>query len=137
MRISEILEYNPDVICLQVGLISFSLSMNLMRANAQEVDRLEKLLPSLHSASYAETYAAGPGKRHGCMIVYRDAVFEKIEQETIYYDDLDVRPAGDKHERKGSSRRTKNIGLIVGIRRRDQPDHGYVIATTHLFWHPS
>lgn len=101
------------------------------------MDRLEKLLPPLHNASYAETYAAGLDKRHGCMIVHRDTIFEKIDQTTVHYDDLCVREAENEHQRKGSSRRTRNIGLIVGLRHRDLPDRGYVVATTHLFWHPS
>jgi len=57
--------------------------IGLIRVNHQEVDRLEKLLPPLHTASYAETYAAGPDKRHGCMIVYRDTIFEKIKHTTV------------------------------------------------------
>jgi len=70
------------------------------------------------------------------MIVYRDTIFEKIKHTTVYYDDLCVREAEDERQRKGSSRRTNNIGLIVGLRHRGQPDRGYVVATTHLFWHP-
>jgi RNA exonuclease NGL2 len=101
------------------------------------VDRLEKLLPPLHGASYTEVYATGQGKRHGCMIVYRNTLFEKAGHIVIEYDDLDVRQTGDERKRRGSSRRTKNIGLIVGLRQRDHPESGYVVATTHLFWHPS
>ena len=101
------------------------------------MDRLDKLLPPLHQASYTELYAAGQGKQHGCMIVYRSTLFEKAGHVVIEYDDLDVRQTGDDRQRRGSSRRTKNIGLIVGLRQRDQPWRGYVVATTHLFWHPS
>jgi RNA exonuclease NGL2 len=101
------------------------------------VDRLDKLLPALHHASYAELYAAGQGKRHGCMIVYRNSLFEEAGHVVIEYDELDVRQARDDRQRKGSSRRTKNIGLIVGLRQRGQPSRGYVVATTHLFWHPA
>lgn len=70
------------------------------------------------------------------MVVYRDALFEQAGHVVIEYDELDVRQTGDECERRGSSRRTKNIGLVVGLRLRDQPDCGYVVSTTHLFWHP-
>ena len=101
------------------------------------MDRLNKLLPPLHRASYKEVYAAGQGKRHGCMIVYRSSYFEKVCHIVIEFDELDVRQVGTDRQRRGSSRRTKNIGLIVGLRQRDQPSCGCVVVTTHLFWHPS
>lgn len=117
----------------------------------QEVDRLEKLLPPLHAKGYAHTYAAGRGKKHGCMIIHQKAKLQSIHERTVYFDELDVhRPSlsdvtetespEEIQRRKGSSRRTKNIALIVALKKNSAtPDgqvQGYIVATCHLFWHP-
>lgn len=106
---------------------------------SQEVDRIDKLGPVLESAGYAYTYACGPRKKHGCVIAYRKLVFIKIADHTIFYDDIEINSvadAPDEHARKGSSFKTKNIGLISALRRLDATDQHAVVATTHLFWHP-
>jgi RNA exonuclease NGL2 len=100
---------------------------------------VEKLLPSLHTAGYSDIYAAGPGKRHGCMIAYSNKLFEPLQQSVVEYDTgtVAVYHASKDQDHKGCSRSTRNIGLITGLRRRDQPTDGYIVATTHLFWHPA
>ena len=105
----------------------------------QEVDRFDKLSSVLESAGYAFTYACGPRKKHGCVIAYRKAVFTKVVDHTVFYDDEEIRTEADEPDeraRKGSSFRTKNIGLISALRRLDATDQHVVVATTHLFWHP-
>ncbi|KIJ45631.1 hypothetical protein M422DRAFT_82422, partial [Sphaerobolus stellatus SS14] len=119
MLLTEILSRNPDILCLQ------------------EVDRLEKLIPQLEASSYKTLYACGPGKRHGCMIAYRDALFDLAEHTSIEYDVLTLRESGTEVQRIASSRRTKNIGLIAALSSKSNSHEGYVVATTHLFWHPS
>lgn len=103
----------------------------------QEVDRLDKLIPVLEEANYDHVYAAGPRKRHGCLIGFRKDAFEIREQFVFCYDDIDIRLDGTNVSRKGLSFRTKNIANIVALQKVGQPNEGYVIATTHLFWHPS
>lgn len=96
----------------------------------------EKLLPTLHAAGYQETFAAGPGKRHGCMIAYRDSLFQMTEYSMIEYDNLAMREDGEGGC-KGSSRLTRNIALIGALASRKDDQQGYLVATTHLFWHPA
>lgn len=55
--------------------------------------------------------------------------------------------AEESQRRKGSSRRTKNIALIVALMKTESSSsaalgdaseqaQGYIVATCHLFWHP-
>ncbi|GJJ09514.1 hypothetical protein Clacol_003737 [Clathrus columnatus] len=87
----------------------------------------------LESASYTHIYASGPGKLHGCMIAYSIDLFEELAHAVAFYDDLSIWEGAA--DRKGLTRLTKNIGLIVGLKRRGSST-GFIIATTHLFWHP-
>ena len=104
----------------------------------QEADRLEKLGPALESAGYAFVYSAGPRKKHGCVIAYKRAIYEKAFERTVLYDDAVVRPDGKTEQAQhGASFRTRNIGLIVALKRIGADDAAAVVlATTHLFWHP-
>jgi mRNA deadenylase 3'-5' endonuclease subunit Ccr4 len=103
----------------------------------QEVDRLEKLIPVLEEANYGHVYAAGPRKKHGCLIGFRKDSLVIRDQFVLHYDDIDTRADGTERSRKGSSFRTKNIANVVALERLGQPSEGYIVATTHLFWHPS
>ncbi|KAG8907569.1 hypothetical protein FRB99_003493 [Tulasnella sp. 403] len=134
MLTGEILAYDPDIACLQ------------------EVDRLDKHLPILHAAGYDHTYATGPKKLHGCMIIYKAQIFEKVAERIVHYDDVDVNqfldtkqtaseePStsvddGQSRKRIASTRVTRNIALIVALARKDGSP-GCIVATTHAFWHP-
>ncbi|KAF8922456.1 Endonuclease/exonuclease/phosphatase [Mucidula mucida] len=110
--------HNPDIMCLQ------------------EVDRLEKILPALDSASYSYHYAAGPKKKHGCVIAFKKSAYAQVGDHLVHYDDEFVRDSGEDNARIGASFRTKNIGSIVALQETNRPGHGVVVATTHLFWHP-
>ncbi|TFY79044.1 hypothetical protein EWM64_g4971 [Hericium alpestre] len=78
-----------------------------------------------------------PEKLHGCLIAYRNDAFEKADATVIQYDDVNVRSEGSDSAQKGLSFRTRNIASIVGLKRKGSDDDGVVVATTHLFWHPS
>lgn len=117
MLYNEILSQKADIICMQ------------------EVDRLEKLLPVLEGAGYSHAFAAGPKKRHGCLIAYDKAKYTKVEERTVFYDEQEIRSDGDDRARHGSSFRTKNIGFIAALKQTDA-QRGIIVATTHLFWHP-
>ncbi|CDO73215.1 hypothetical protein BN946_scf185007.g270 [Trametes cinnabarina] len=119
MLYREITSHNADICCLQ------------------EVDRTEKLFPELEEAGYAWVYAAGPRKKHGCLIAFRRDVYECVCQRVVTYDDEEVRQDGGQQTRRGSSFRTKNIGSLVALRRLGTDDDGVIVATTHLFWHPA
>jgi len=103
--------------------------------NFQEVDRLAKLLPMLDQAGYSHRYAAGRGKKHGCLIAFKRRLI-KVHERLVYYDEQPIRDAGDERGRCGHSFKTKNIGLILALRFQDDPNNGVIVATTHLFWHP-
>ncbi|RDX52041.1 Endonuclease/exonuclease/phosphatase [Lentinus brumalis] len=119
MLYNEVLSHNAAICCLQ------------------EVDRTEKLFPVLEKANYAWVYAAGPRKKHGCLIAYRKDAFSCIRQKVITYDDQEIREDGDEQARRGSSFRTKNIGNLVALRKLGPGNDGVIVATTHLFWHPA
>ena len=86
---------------------------------------------------YAWVYAAGPRKKHGCLIAYRKDAYECVRQKVVLYDEEEVRAEGDEQARRGLSFRTKNIGSLVALRKLGGGDDGVLVATTHLFWHPA
>lgn len=107
----------------------------------QEVDGLHKLLPALDLAGYAYSYASGADKPHGCVIAYKNTIFRSIHEAMIEYDKLEVHrnPELSTQARVGSSHRTKNIATIMALQTIDPESEvrGYIVATTHLFWHPA
>ena len=90
----------------------------------------------LEKAGYAYVFKAGHRKKHGCLVAYRKDMFEKVDERTLYYDEAAVRLNADGPARHGSSRITKNIANLVALRRVDDANQGFFVATTHLFWHP-
>ncbi|KIM85320.1 hypothetical protein PILCRDRAFT_66690 [Piloderma croceum F 1598] len=118
MIYNEILSPAADIMCLQ------------------EVDRLDKLLPVIERAGYSYTYAAGPGKKHGCLIAYNKEKFTKVNERVVRYDEEEIRSDGDDRARRGCSFRTKNIGSLLALKRNNVENNGIIVATTHLFWHP-
>jgi len=136
---AEILSHHADILCMQVRQLQH---WHRTRSNDfQEVDRLDKLLPALDLAGYAHSYACGADKPHGCLIAYKNTIFRSIHEATIEYDKLEVRsnPELGTQARIGSSHRTKNIANIVALQHigPESEVQGYIIATTHLFWHPA
>ncbi|CCM05171.1 uncharacterized protein FIBRA_07380 [Fibroporia radiculosa] len=103
----------------------------------QEVDRLEKLLPVLEKSGYAWVYASGRRKKHGCLIAFRKDAYTLLEEKVVYYDEQDVRPDGTERAQRGGSFWTKNIASMVRLQRNGLQSNGVIVATTHLFWHPS
>jgi RNA exonuclease NGL2 len=78
------------------------------------------------------------------MVLFKKELFELHSHKTVYYDGEEVRhgPLEDEEGnssswRRGASRATKNIGLIVAFKRKENSQKGFVVATTHLFWHPA
>lgn len=84
------------------------------------------------------------------MIIHKDARLEKLDERTVHFDECTLRESKTAGEAspeelrrlRGSSRRTKNIALIVALRRKTARESntrdvgGFIVATTHLFWHP-
>lgn len=140
MLFKEIISADADILCLQVrnNHTDCDVTHTYLHPVPQEVDRLEKLIPVLEEANYGHVYAAGPRKKHGCLIGFRRDFLAIRDQFVLHYDDIDIRnDHGTELSRKGLSFRTKNIANIVVLERLGQPGEGYIVATTHLFWHPS
>ena len=153
MLYREILTLDPDICCLQVRsgmcLIQFDyllVPIISLYFISQEVDRTEKLFPVLENAGYAQIYAAGPRKKHGCAIVFRKSLFALVGEKVVMYDEESVRLGGSdetsgdselvQRKARASTRVTKNIASLVALKRVDGTNDGVVVATTHLFWHP-
>lgn len=101
------------------------------------MDRLEKIIPVLNKAGYAHHYAAGPGKKHGCLIAFKEQLYTMISTKTVLYDIEEVRSDGDEAARCGKSFATNNIGSLVSLQSNTAGKaEGVIVATTHLFWHP-
>ncbi|OWZ76922.1 RNA exonuclease NGL2 [Cryptococcus neoformans Bt85] len=112
----------------------------------QECDKLPDFLPALPQHTYIK--GTGPGKLHGLVVLYRKDRFSLRQSKLIHLDfeeihprssDLVVREDGTEsleevRRRRGGSRQTKNVGLIVALEGKD--GEGVIIVTTHLFWHP-
>lgn len=123
MLAQELQSYPADIICLQ------------------EEDRLSEI--NLNLPNLVLVQARGPGKLHGCTIMYDSTKFNLKQKKVVIYDyerleeDEEETPDEDSDsKRRGGTRQTKNIGLILGLERKDDPSKGLVVATTHLFWHP-
>ncbi|EAU93062.2 hypothetical protein CC1G_06782 [Coprinopsis cinerea okayama7 len=134
-------ELFPTSNCLKVGQREPMIHQEIQRLDAdvlclQEVDRMDKLGPMLEAAGYSYRYATGPKKLHGCLIAFKASKFVFDEEKVVYYDDEDVRSEGGEAHRRGKSFQTRNIGLIVAVKRKENPVHGVIVSTTHLFWHP-
>jgi RNA exonuclease NGL2 len=92
------------------------------------------LIPALETEGYSHVYAAGPQKKHGCLIAFKKEMYIKADERMIQYDHQDVRHDGDERARRGCSFRTTNIASLISLETRD--GKGIILATTHLFWHP-
>ncbi|KAF9452686.1 Endonuclease/exonuclease/phosphatase [Macrolepiota fuliginosa MF-IS2] len=134
-------ELFPASDCLKAGQREQMLQEELLSQDAsilclQEVDRLEKVLPILDQAGYLHRYAAGRRKKHGCLIAFKRKLFEQVHERVVFYDEQPIRDVEDERAQRGHSFNTRNIGLILALRFRDDPSNGIIVATTHLFWHP-
>lgn len=88
------------------------------------------------------------------MIIYRDAKFVKVQERSIALDECYLRdspvPVQEEESpevkawRRGRSRETTNLGLIVALERKYSAEMplfsgrpaGFIVATCHLYWHP-
>lgn len=134
MLYRELLATQADILCLQV--LSFLPHRPLLEHLFQEVDRLDKLLPVLANAGYAHHYAAGAGKKHGCLIAFKENMYTVAATKMIEYDNEHVRLDGEEQARRGRSFNTRNIGSLVSLQSKSKENMGVIVATTHLFWHP-
>ncbi|ODN78037.1 hypothetical protein L202_05120 [Cryptococcus amylolentus CBS 6039] len=112
----------------------------------QECDKHSEISTALPKHTFVK--GTGPHKSHGLVILYNKEKFGAEWKELVHLDfeDLHSPSQGTEEEgeedlgeikrRKGGSRMTKNVGLIVGLKSKNESGRGIVVATTHLFWHP-
>lgn len=111
----------------------------------QECDRLEDVLSSV--PGHIPVTARGVGKLHGLVVLYKSARFHVRAQRALALDDEWLSPeAAGEVARRGVSRQTRNMGLVVAL-KENESDAGLIVVTTHLwvavsaladdrFWHP-
>lgn len=110
MLISEITSFKTDILCLQ------------------ECDRLEAFLPYLPTLE--ATSAKGPGKKHGLVILHARENFDKVGERVLRLDEAEIRDekeeGGEPRWRRAGSRETRNIGLMVALKRKG--DEGGIVS---------
>jgi len=112
----------------------------------QECDRLADLRRAL--PGFREVAAKGRGKLHGLVVWYRASEWRVRATRTVFLDEEELCPLGEAMDedegregvgggarrKRGGSRQTKNVGLIVGLERVDgSGGDGVVATTTHLY----
>ncbi|KAI8636142.1 Endonuclease/exonuclease/phosphatase [Parasitella parasitica] len=111
MVLDEIKLYNPDVLTMQ------------------ELDNFEAYFEAKFAEmGYQVLYYTHPTKRHGCGIAFKTDKFDYVEYDTVDYNtDALCRP----------SYMTGNIAQLLALRLKSNPDIGFVVGNTHLYWRPS
>ena len=102
----------------------------------QEVDRLDKLVSMLENAGFAYHYSSGPSKKHGCMIAFKKNLYSMVSDRVVYYDEYIPMDDSSGRSLTRNTFKTRNIGLLVALRSLNHKNEGFILATTHLFWHP-
>ena len=97
----------------------------------QECDRLKDLATALPDHAYVPT--SGRGKMHGLVVFYRKERFRVRAKRTVFLDEeeLSLDGEGDERRRRGGTRQTKNVGLMVAL-EDIVGSASIVVATTHL-----
>lgn len=75
------------------------------------------MLPYL--PAYSHTEAKGRGKAHGLVILYRTALLNKIGEKVVVLDEAEVQQGAEGKTRRGGTRETKNIALLVALERKE------------------
>jgi RNA exonuclease NGL2 len=114
MLTKELTHYQPTILCMQ------------------EVD-LEQYEPYfiklLHTLKYDHVLLAAKKKRQGLLVAWKDTIYDLIHRKDIHYDTLN---AGNV----GPTMWTGNLGLCLGLKRKDSTGKGIWVSNTHLYWHP-
>lgn len=98
----------------------------------QECDRLDDIHPAFHT--HQALRAKGPNKQHGCVVAFRKDRFREKASKVVHLDEEELSsgaPSGSARARRGGSRQTKNVGLVVALEAADGSG-GLVVSTTHL-----
>lgn len=114
MLTNELTHYQPTILCLQ------------------EVD-LEQYEPYfvnlLRNLQYDHILLAAKRKRQGLLVAWKDGKYELEHRRDIHYDLLNTGTVGP-------TMWTGNVGICLGLKRKDSPTQGIWVSNTHLYWHP-
>ncbi|KAG7861303.1 hypothetical protein KL919_002037 [Ogataea angusta] len=112
--LAELKYYAADIMCLQ--------EMDYIQYNSY-------WSPKLALLGYENKYYRSGTKNHGVAVFYKASKFALVDSSFIDY---------DKVATEGIVPRTatQNVGLLVALQPKHQPDSVLVVGTTHLFWHP-
>ncbi|KAG1469217.1 hypothetical protein G6F56_003383 [Rhizopus delemar] len=111
MIIKEIEMYKADIMSLQ------------------EVDNFDTFFQeALSNLGYETVYLHHPTKKHGCVIAYKKDLFGKVEYKSIDY---------NTDELCGPSIMTGNVAQVLALEYKKDPNVGFVVGNTHLYWRPS
>jgi RNA exonuclease NGL2 len=98
----------------------------------QEVD-LEQYEPYflklLNTLKYDHVLLAAKKKRQGLLVAWKQTVYDLIHRKDIHYDTLNAGTIGP-------TMWTGNLGLCLGLKRKDTTGKGIWVSNTHLYWHP-
>lgn len=136
----EVLQVGADIVCLQ------------------EVDRIEDHSPALAQDHDFVYHIGYPDKPHGVAIAWKRSRFDKVGQHAGRLDESPLFPPplsvsatlttpydlgsatqeaeSPTRQELGLSRSTRNVFSLVALKFKDR-EGGIIIATTHLFWHPT
>ncbi|VEU23975.1 DEKNAAC105171 [Brettanomyces naardenensis] len=110
----EVKNYNCDIMCFE--------EMDYTKFNSFWKPKLTEL-------GYGCRFYHSGEKSHGVAIFYKDCLFRLVDSLHIDYD-------SEKSADIPPRTKTRNVGLILGLSLRGNPDKVVIIGTTHLFWHP-
>lgn len=77
---------------------------------------------------YTVKYHHHPSKKHGCGIAYKREKFEEVDYQIVDY---------NTDKLSAPSFMTGNVAQLLGLRYKAQPNIGFVVGNTHLYWRPS
>lgn len=114
MLTNELTHYKPTILSLQ--------EVDLEQYESYFV----KLLRSLQ---YDHVLLAAKKKRQGLLVAWKEENYELVHRRDIHYDLLNAGTVGP-------TMWTGNVGMCLGLKRKDSEFQGIWVANTHLYWHP-
>ncbi|EER33961.1 hypothetical protein CTRG_02779 [Candida tropicalis MYA-3404] len=127
--LDELKHYNADILCLQ--------EVDKVQYTSFWSSQFEKL-------GYGSKFYRYNTKNHGCVIVFRQSLFDCKNQSFIKLDQ-DLNQTDDEKKLPDARIATNNIGFMVYLEFQPkfvkqypvlENANGIIIGTTHLFWHP-
>ena len=109
----------------------------------QEIDHFyDSYSHFFKSLDYTCIYHQRPDRQDGCLIAYKDSLFEVGAIEYINFDDIAIKMAGD-HLRAANYEK-KNVAILAHFKCKSLTDtlcsrtqKEFIVANTHIYWNPN